>query len=176
MSELAMKASFLQRINFRIILFAAVVLGLLGTAAYLYLDTEISGGIRKHADYTEVNLKSMSTFAFDKIAGRLEDVPKQWRDLSGSRVMLEGEMWAPSVAGPTTNAFDLVYSIGQCCFSGPPQVQHFVKARSRNGGPMPNLHYTRVRVTGVLHVNVVREAGQVTSVYQLEVDNVEPLM
>jgi hypothetical protein len=174
MSEVAMKIPFSQRINLRIVVFAAVVLGLVGYPAYIYLETELTGGIRKLGDYTKVDLKAMSTFAFDKIAGRLEDVPRQWRDLDGKKVIVEGEMWAPTAAGPTTDRFDLCYSISNCCFTGPPQVQHFVKARPVNG-PVPNMHYSRVRVTGVLRVKIEREEGQITSVYQLDVDTIEPV-
>jgi hypothetical protein len=174
MPEVAMKVPLSQRINLRILIFAGVVLFLVGYPAYLYLDTQLSGGIHRAGDYTKVDLKAMSTFAFDKVAGRIEDVPKRYRELDGQKVLLEGEMWAPMAAGPTTDQFDLVYSISQCCFTGPPQVQHFVKAKA-NHGPVPNLHYTRVRVTGTLRVDVQRENGEVTGVYHLDVDKVEPV-
>lgn len=172
MSDIATKLPLSQRINWRIIGFTAIVLFLFGYPAYLYLDTELTGGMKQRGEYTEVDLKAMSTFAFDKVAGRMEDIPERYRALDGKKVILEGEMWAPNEAGQTVSRFDLVYSISQCCFTGPPQVQHFVKAKPMNG-PVPNLHWTRVRVTGVLRVNLEREQGEVTGVYHLDVESIE---
>ena len=35
----------------------------------------------------------MSTFTFDQVNGKLEDVPKKWRDLDVQKVILKGEMY-----------------------------------------------------------------------------------
>ena len=69
--------------------------------------------------------------------------------------------------------FQLCYSITKCCFNGPPQVQHFVDCHVQDGANLevyPNL----VRIKGVLHVNVQYEAGKVKSVYQMDVESVDP--
>jgi len=71
-------------------------------------------------------------------------------------------------------AFQLVYSIQKCCFGGPPRVQErvFVKAPPNNPAPF---YWQPVRVTGTLHVNAHREEGQVVSVFDMDVDRVEPV-
>lgn len=171
--ESAVKVPFSERINFRMIVFAAVVLALVGTPVYIYLDSRLSGGIKNHGDYLEVDLKAMSNFPFDQINGTAEDIPRQFRALDGKRVMVEGEIWAPNSAGSELQNFELVYSIAKCCFSGPPQIQHFVQSKPVKG-KVP--YYSGlVRVVGTLHVNVQKAGGQVSSVYQLQVESVDPV-
>src|SRR5688500_7810539 len=52
-----------QRINLRIILFAAVVLIIIGYPAYLIIEMQVTGGVRQIAGgYKEVDLKAMSSF------------------------------------------------------------------------------------------------------------------
>jgi hypothetical protein len=167
------KVPLRERINFRLFAFLAIAIALVGMPIYWYLDTAISGGIKDRGDYVEVDLKSMSTFAFDQTNGKLEDVPGKWRALNGKKIQVVGEMWLGNSAGDQVQQFDLVYSIAKCCFSGPPQIQHFVQARGRNGKAMPYMPGL-VRVTGTLHVNVKRGAQGVESVYQLTVDSIEP--
>ena len=89
-------------------------------------------------------------------------------------MILVGEMWDPLSAGERITNFDLVYSIAKCCFSGPPQIQHFVHATATNGAKLGYYQGT-VEVKGTLHVNVKREAGAVTSVYQMDVESVTPV-
>lgn len=171
--ESAVKIPLSQRINFRMILFAVVVLALIGTPVYIYLDSRLSGGIKNHGDYLEVDLKAMSNFPFDQINGSLDEIPSQFRALNGKRVMVEGEIWAPNSAGNELQNFELVYSIAKCCFSGPPQIQHFVQSKAVKG-KVP--YYSGlVRVVGTLHVDVQKAGGQVSSVYQLQVESVDPV-
>lgn len=171
--ESAAKVPWSGRINFRMIIFAAVVLALVGAPVYIYLDSRLSGGIKNHGDYLEVDLKAMSNFPFDQINGTVNDIPQRFRDLDGKRVMVEGEIWAPNSAGNDLRNFELVYSIAKCCFSGPPQIQHFVQSKPVKG-TIP--YYSGlVRVVGTLHVNVQKAGGQVSSVYQLQVESVDPV-
>jgi hypothetical protein len=159
------------------IIFAAVVIVLVGFPMYVYLESAITGGIKDVGNgFKEVDLKAMSNFPLDQVRGTNEDIPKKWRDLEGQKVVLYGEMWQPFDAGDgTVKSFDLCYSIAKCCFSGPPQVQHFVKARVR---PNRKVYYysNLVKVVGVLHVNVVqdKDAGKISEVYQLDVEDIEP--
>src|SRR4051812_46583827 len=81
-----------ERINWRIIIFVAVFVALLGWPLYTFLDASISGGIKNHGDYYEVDLKAMSSFPFDQKDGRIDDVPQQWRELNGKTVVMEGEI------------------------------------------------------------------------------------
>ncbi|MCS7032369.1 MAG: hypothetical protein NZ561_00055 [Phycisphaerae bacterium] len=165
-----------ERINLRIVVFAGLVCLLIGYPLYVYLDNLVSGGIKDLGDGVKfVDLKTMSSFVFDQVNGRQEDVPEKWRALSGQKVVLEGEMWAPQAAGPKVDFFQLCYSIAKCCFSGPPQVQHFVDCRMADGSLAP--YYSGlVRVVGTLHVNVRRdpEAGKVATVFQMDVESITP--
>jgi hypothetical protein len=172
------RPTFTERFPLRMIVFAAIVLVLLGYPVWVYLDSVFSGGVKDLGNgIKQVDLKAMSSFSFDQERGSLDDIPEKWRQLNGHRVVLYGEMWEPNQAGSgKLLSFDLCYSIAKCCFSGPPQVQHFVKARVR-----PNVevyHYpNQVKVLGILRVNVIHdaEAGKVASVYQLDVEYVEPV-
>jgi hypothetical protein len=120
-----------------------------------------------------VNLKAMSTFTFDQVNGKLQDIPQKWRELDGQKVVLKGEMWEPLGTGQTVDNFVLVYSIAKCCVTTTPQVQHFVHSKVIPGKTV-NYYQGTVEVRGVLHVNVKREEGQVSSVYQLDVESVSP--
>lgn len=168
MTEVAAKIPLRERVNFRLIFMIAALTVPLCWAVIVFLEPDVkdAGG-----GYKEVNLKAISTFAFDQNYGRLEDVPQRWRELNGQKVILIGEMWITDSLAPEVENFELCYSIAQCCFTGPPQVQHFVKSKSRNG-PVPR-YPGLVKVSGTLHVNVVASGGKVDSVYQLDVDSVE---
>ena len=164
-----------ERFNFRMIFFIAFVLLLVGYPIYWMVKMQVTGGIEQVAGgYTYVDLKAMSTFTFDQTNGTINDVPAKWRELDGKKVVLHGEMWEPSGAGPTVDNFELVYSIAKCCFSGPPQIQHFVHSKAQPGAKL-NYYQGTVEVKGILHVNVKKDAGAVTSVYQLDVESVDPV-
>ena len=166
------------RITPQMIVFALLVVGIIGGLVYTYVDSALSGGIKDIGNgFKQVDLKAMSLFSFDQENGTIDSVPKKWRDLDGQKVVMYGEIWQPLTAGDgRVGAFDLCYSIAKCCFSGPPQVQHFVKCRvmpDRVAYPYPNL----VKVTGTLHVNVVHdgEGGKISQVYAMDVVSVEPV-
>lgn len=162
--------------NLRILLFLLVLAGLIGVPVYIYIDTVASGGIKDIGDGIKaVDLKAMSSFPFDQENGTLEDIPEQWRQLDGQKVELVGEMWAPNAASDLVREFSLVYSIEKCCFSGPPQVQHFVHT-TVPGGKMVPYYREPVRAVGTLRINVVRDeaAGKVASIYQFEVERLQP--
>lgn len=158
----------------RMVVFAGVVIVLLGYPMWIFLDEALTGGIKDRGDYKEVNLKAMSTFPFDNYSGKLEDIPEKWRALNGQRVEVVGEMWQPYSAGNQIKGFELVYSIAQCCFQGPPQIQHFVQSRVVNGQSV-GYYSGPVRVKGTLRVDVTRdETGKVNGVYHLDVESVRP--
>ena len=164
-----------ERISLRMVFFIAFIALLVGYPVYIMVDMQLTGGVKQlSSGYTYVDLKAMSTFTFDQAEGTINDVPARWRELDGKKVVLHGEMWQPQVAGPLVTDFELVYSIAKCCFSGPPQIQHFVHSRAMPGAKLGYYDGT-VEVKGVLHVNVKKEQGRVTSVYQLDVESVEPV-
>ena len=139
---------------------------------YTALEAAITHGISRRGDLLVVNMKQMSDFNLDQINGQTQDIPKAYRQLDGQRVMLAGEMWAPDTASGAVSRFQLCYSISNCCFNGPPRVQHFVKATVEPGHEVeyePGV----VGVIGTLHVGVERAGGAVASVYRMDVEKVE---
>lgn len=123
--------------------------------------------------YKEVDLKAMSNFEMDQVYATDADIPKQYRDLDGQRVLMIGEMWAPYSVDGRLGGFDLCYSIAKCCFSGPPKIQHFVKASVPNG-KQAGYYEGPVKVMGTLRVGVEQQDGRVASIYRLEVESVTP--
>ena len=169
------KVPLRERISFRMIFFIAFITLLVGYPVYVLLDMRLSGGVKQlRSGYTFVDLKAMSTFPFDQNNGTMDDVPPKWRELDGKKVVFHGEMWNPQLAGPTVENFELVYSIAKCCFSGPPQIQHFVHSTVEKGAKVGYYEGT-VEVKGTLHVDVKKDQGKVASVYQLDVESVEPV-
>jgi hypothetical protein len=168
------KEPWTSKVNFRMLAFAGVLLLLIGYPIYVYFDSVVSGGIHDvGGGYKEVDLKAMSVFPFDQINGTIDDVPQKWRALDGKKVVVYGELWAEQSAGDNLTGFQLCYSIAKCCFSGPPQVQHFVDSRVTPGKEV-QYYPNQVKVTGTLHVHVKRNDQKVTSVYQMDVDSVDP--
>ena len=162
-----------ERINIRMIIFFGVMALLIGTPVYIYIDSVMHEGIKDvGGGYKEVDLKAMSVFPFDQVNGTIDDVPIKWRQLDGAKVIANGEMWQAQSAARYVDSFDLVYSIAKCCFSGPPQVQHFVHARAAKGAQLEYFDGL-VRVKGTLHVNVTHDQGKVRGVYWMDVDSVE---
>lgn len=162
--------------NLRIVLFALIILVPVAALGYVYWDFQRSGGIQQLPDgYKLVDLKAMSTFVFDQENGTIEDIPEMWRNLDGQKVVLEGEMYSDRSAAGHVEEFDLVYSIANCCYSGAPQAQHFVKSRPADGGTLKFYRGTPVRARGTLHVDVQKTDGRVTSVYQFDVEELEPI-
>src|SRR4051812_34083725 len=85
-----------SRINVRMIVFAAIVLLLVGFPLYVYVDSAVTGGIKDIGNgFKQVDLKAMSNFPFDQTNGALEDIPQKWRELDGQKVVLYGELYNP---------------------------------------------------------------------------------
>ena len=140
---------------------------------YRGVDAALSHGIHRHGNTYSVDLRAMSDFELNQIDGKTQDIPKPFRDLDGKPVMLVGQMWSPTGAGGKVRNFDLVYSITNCCFNGPPKVQHFVHATVP---PESSVQFTPapVVVTGTLHVGAQTAGGALQSVYRIDVDRVQP--
>ena len=168
--------SLAERLNLRVILFLLVVLVPVGALGYVYFTNAASDGIRQGADGAKwVDLQKMSNFVFDQRNGTLADVPAQWRALDGQKVVLDGEIAPGKAAAGETKQFDLVWSVGNCCMSGSPLVQHFVHSTAA-GDKMLRVYRQPVRVRGTLKVDVQKDdGGAVSGVYWMDVDSVEPL-
>jgi len=173
MTESTAKVPLSERINIRMIVFFGIMALLIGAPVYIYIDSVMHEGIKDvGGGYKEVDLKAMSVFPFDQVNGTIDDIPIKWRQLDGAKVIANGEMWQPQSAARYVDSFDLVYSIAKCCFSGPPQVQHFVHARASKGAELEYFEGL-VRVKGTLHVKVTRDQDKVRGVYWMDVDKVE---
>jgi hypothetical protein len=172
------KPPFLQRINWRVLVFVAVILLPIALLFAWWLNEAISGGIHNYGAYKEVDLKAMSTFDMDQTNAKMEDIPEKWRGLEGSKVLMVGEMWAPNYAGDSArlNYFQLVYSKTKCCFSGPPLAQHFVDGNVTKGS---HVYYydVPVKVLGTVHIFVRKDpaSGTIKSIYHVDVDKVTPI-
>ncbi len=156
------------------LLFAAVLLVPVLALGWVFIDASRTGGVYERPDGVKfVNLQQMVTFPFDQRDGTVEQVPETYRQLDGERVALRGEMWVDSASRGEVENFSLVYSIGDCCFSGEPKVQHFVRSSTEPGRGVP-LHRGIVEVVGKLRVDIEKQNGVVTGVYHLDVESVNP--
>jgi hypothetical protein len=169
-----------ERVNIRMLVFAGIVLFLLGWPIYTFLSETLTSGIHDRGSYKEVNLKALGQFGFEPRGGTIADVPSQYRALDGQKVLLEGEIWAPHEAGSEITRFELVYSIQKCCFGGPPLVQERVFCTVPNGKLQYNSSGGYHKVLGTLHVTLRRDKledgrlGPVVEVYHLDALSVEP--
>src|SRR5262245_45077185 len=99
MSQTSRQAPRRRGINVRVIVFTAVVAFVPLWVLYTYVSDVVQQGVgSKQGEYTEVELKWMSSFDFNQQTGTIDDVPKRWRDLDGKKVLLHGEIWAPNSA------------------------------------------------------------------------------
>src|SRR5690349_14489466 len=164
-----------SRVNWRLVIMLSIVALPFLWMGYMLVRQFVTGGVSRHGDYYAVDLKAMGNFAFDPATGTVAEVPKTYRDLDGKKVQLEGFMYNPQSAGARTTEFQFVYNVTKCCFSGPPLVQERVYGHVKDGDDVPLYDmYTFARVTGTLHVRIVRdETGAVHSVYDLDVDKAE---
>ncbi len=165
------KKPWWDRLSVRGLMLVATVVFLFGYPTYLYMDSVITGGIVKRGDLLVVDLKAMSSFEMDQDAGTNADIPLRYRQLDGKRVLLTGQMYEPDDAGGNVHTFTLVYSIANCCFNGPPKVQHFVQALVIPGHAA-EYSSDLVDVVGTLHVGVQAGEGHVQSVYRIDVERV----
>jgi hypothetical protein len=164
-----------QRINIRMVVFGLIVLVLVGVPLYWYLSVALTGGIRDAGNgYKDVDLMSMVMFPFDQKYGTIDDVPTKYRALDGKKVILTGEMVPMQSAAPEIDSFSLVYSVAKCCYGTAPQVQHFIHSNVVNGKKVP-YYGNLVKVYGTLHVDVKKSEGKIDSVFQFDVENVEPV-
>ncbi len=171
LSQNRWRKSWWQKLTWRGLMLLATVVFLFGYPTYVYMDSVITGGITRRGDLLVVDLKAMSNFEMDQDAGTTQDIPLRYRQLDGKRVLLTGQMYEPYVANGNIRSFTLVYSITNCCFNGPPKIQHFVAA-SVLPGHEAEYSSDFVDVVGTLHVGVQSAAGHVQSVYRIDVEKV----
>lgn len=175
-SASAIRAPFTERVNFRAIIFAGVVLLLLGWPVYTFVSETLTHGIHDRGNYKEVDLKALGFFEMDPTEGSLKDVPPEYRNLDGQKVLLRGELYAPQEVRDITQ-FQLVYSIQKCCFNGPPRVQERVFTTVNKGKSFKWSGDGYHEVMGTLHVTMKKDdkTGLITEVYRLDADSVKPV-
>ena len=165
------------RVNVRLIAFLVIVsapfVWIVGSA----VRHSMSGGVVDRGGFKEVDLKALGNFPFDGVDGKLEDVPKRYRELDGQKVLLKGYMFAPQSSGSRGRKFEFVYNVSKCCFDGEPQVQERVFAYAKKDDIALYEQDVFAEVTGTLHVRVEKDAqtGKVTSVYDLDVETTKAL-
>jgi hypothetical protein len=99
----------------------------------------------------------------------INDVPKAIRALDGSRVSVTGFMIPLDTTNAITNFAVIRNGEGWGYF---PMLQTVI-ARARPGSAFP-FYEDRIRVSGTVHVSVVRDTGYVVSVIEMRVDRVDP--
>lgn len=161
--------------NPRPLLFTAVAVLLLGWPVYTFLSEYLSGGIHDRGAFKDVNLKALGYFDMNEADATLKDVPPLYRALDGKRVALVGQIWAGREVNDVTE-FELVYSVNECCFNGPPKVQERVYTSVAKGKPFRYIGRGDHEVLGTLHVTMKKDpgTGRVTEVYHLDADSVAP--
>ncbi len=172
------RPSLLQRINWRVLVFIAVIILPIALLFFWWLSEFLSGGIHDYGAFKEVDLKAMSSFDMDQTNATMQDIPAKWRALEGQKILAVGEMWAPNYAGDSARLdyFQLVYSRTKCCFNGPPLAQHFVDGYVVKGKHVYN-YEVPVKVLGTLHVYVRKDptSGIIKSIYHVDVEKVTPI-
>jgi hypothetical protein len=167
-----------QRVNWRILVFVAVIVVPILLIFAWWLNEFMSGGIHDYGSYKEVDLKAMSSFDMDQMNASEDDIPAKWRQLEGDKIMAVGEMWAQRSAAGSDRLgyFQLVYSKTKCCFSGPPLAQHFVDCDVKPGAHVYN-YDVPVKVWGTEHTRIRKDpqTGVIKSIYHFDVDKVEPI-
>lgn len=160
------------RFNPRILIFLGVLALPLGWMVYTFVSLSISGGIEQRGDYKEVNLKAMGNFPFNDRIDTEQQVPEIYRKLDGKKVLLVGQMYSDFSAAQT-DRFQLVYSIANCCFGGPPKVQERVFCHMPAGKPTP-IYGGLSSVYGTLRIRAMKENGIVVSLFDMDVERIKP--
>lgn len=159
----------------RMVLLVAVICLPVAWMTYTFIKLTVSSGIEQVGNYKQVDLKSMGNFPFDDTADDERTVPEVYRKLDGQKVLLIGQMYVDFTAEPLVDRFQLVYSIQNCCFNGPPKVQERVFAHVPEGSTkkMP-VYGGLTEVYGTLHIKAVKEKGRVVSLYDMDVEKLRP--
>lgn len=164
--------SVLKRVNPRMVLVVAIIMLPVAWMGWQFVKLTMTSGIETVGNYTTVDLKSLGNFPFSEVSGTVADVPKQFAALDGKKMMLVGQMYAGQDAAAYVEKFQLVYSIQNCCFNGPPRVQERVFCRAPAGKKIFCAD-APVKMYGTLHVRAKRENDIVVSLYDMDVEKVE---
>ena len=162
-----------RRINWRMLTIVAVLATLVGFPVYTFVKAQSNGGIEHTAQGELVDLKALGNFPFNDTTGTLADVPAQFRALDGKAVILDGFCFGPNSAAGGATQFQFVYNVSKCCNGGPPLVQERVFATAAGDGAQVPDQFTMARISGILHVNVVKADGKVQAVFTMDVKRLD---
>lgn len=121
-------------------------------------------------DHVRVDLRALGAFPLDARGADNESVPADRRQLDGRKVVMVGEMFAPTASGRVSDS-QLVHDTAS---RGPPRVQERVFATVPPELSVRNLTGRTVEVRGTLHVGIERSAdGEAVSLFRITVDRVD---
>ena len=100
-------------------------------------------------------------------------IPASIRALSGRRVFCEGFMIPTEMRGDKVAEFVLVKSRLSCCFGVIPKANEWVLVRPPAGAEAAYIKDVPLKVSGVLRVAPILEAGQVVGLYRIDPERVE---
>jgi hypothetical protein len=130
-----------------------------------------------------LDLRTFASFPFDGRLGTIADVPAALRQLDGRRATVVGYAYLGWAAATGGGPCQLVGGFDGRLYRGPPMVQDRVFATVVPGragaaaAAVLNASASRIVVesTGVFHVGVEHDdAGNINSVFRLDVDSVRP--
>jgi len=100
-------------------------------------------------------------------------IPAAIQALNGRKVFCEGFMIPTEMKGDKVAEFVLVKSRLSCCFGVIPRANEWVLVRPKAGQEAAYIKDVPLKVSGVLRVAPIREAGQVVGLYRIDPERVE---
>jgi hypothetical protein len=94
-------------------------------------------------------------------------IPDRIRAADGKRISVDGFMIPLEYSGKKVSKFILAMNQNTCCFGGNPQIHEFIIVSVAGAGVNDEMDIP-LRVTGVLHVAVIRNQGKLTGLYRLD--------
>jgi hypothetical protein len=102
-------------------------------------------------------------------------IPASIQALDGRKVFCEGFMIPTEMKGDKVAEFVLVKSRLSCCFGVIPKANEWVLVRPPAGAEADYIKDMPLKVSGILRVAPIREAGQCVGLYRLQPEQVEPV-
>ena len=124
--------------------------------------------------YRDVDIAAVSSFPFDEYKGTLQDIPDSVRKLDGKRVRVDGWMIPLDQAEPVSQFAIVPWQLGEWWQSPRPSLCQVVVAKTPRGQPIAYFP-DEEHIYGTLHVSIESDDGFIVSVFQMDVDRVEPI-
>ena len=124
----------------------------------------------KAGETLDLSIKELGNFDYDNEKGG--NIPKDIKQLSGSKVRLKGFM-IPMDQAENITQFALVPSLFACCFGQPPQIQHTIVVNCPKGKAVAYCP-DEIIVEGELKVEEKRDDGYIVSIFEVTTSSVKP--